>query len=115
MENFKIFPVRIGNNVTVFGKSLLMLFCNASGVPRPRIEWSRENGKIERKYLKQDNLLLPRNAELSGKYVCKASNFAGETQIASNILFQGKGGWRHSNAQFIMRGIHYAAKNAQFI
>ena len=89
-DSYKILPVTVGSNVTAYGKSLLMLVCNVSGTPKPNIEWSKGNGKIERKYIKRDNLLLPHNVALSGKYFCKARNFAGQTQLASDIKFIGK-------------------------
>ncbi|XP_028398984.1 hemicentin-2-like [Dendronephthya gigantea] len=86
-DNYKIIPIMVGSNVTAFGKSLLMLSCNVSGNPRPSIEWSRENGKIEKKYFKGDSLLLPHNVVLSGRYVCRARNLVGQTELASHIKF----------------------------
>ena len=88
--NYKILPVTVGSNITAYGKSLIKLVCNASGIPRPVIEWSKENGKIERKYVKGDYLLLPHNVALSGRYVCTAKNVASETQLESHIQLIGK-------------------------
>lgn len=93
-DNYKILPITIGSNVTAYGKSLLMLVCNVSGIPRPNIEWGKENGEIETKYIKGGNLLLPHNVALSGKYVCTAKNIVGETQLESYIQFIGKDSFR---------------------
>lgn len=89
-DNYEILLATVGSNVTVYGKSLLMLVCNVSGSPRPYVEWSKENGQIDRKYINEDNLLLPHNVALSGKYLCKAKNIAGQKQLASHIKFVGK-------------------------
>jgi hypothetical protein len=89
-DNFNVLLISVGSNVTAYGKSLLMLVCNVTGSPRPLVKWSKENGKIERKYLKGDNLILPHNVALSGKYWCTARNSAGQSQLSSHIHFIGK-------------------------
>mgnify|MGYP002804025618 FL=1 len=86
-DNFKVQFITVGSNVTAYGNSLLILICNVSGSPRPLIEWNKENGIIDRKFLQGDNLILPHNVGLSGKYWCKARNSAGQTQLASYVRF----------------------------
>ncbi|XP_046854529.1 hemicentin-1-like isoform X3 [Xenia sp. Carnegie-2017] len=85
--DFKIFPVIVGSNVTAYGKCLLKIVCNVSGDPRPFIMWSKSGGKIERKFIRGENLLLPRNVASSGRYICKAVNAFGFAELTSDIRF----------------------------
>lgn len=87
--DFKIFPVIVGSNVTAYGKCLLKIVCHASGDPRPFIVWSKSGGKIERKFIRGENLLLPRNVASSGRYICKAVNAFGFAELTSDIRFVG--------------------------
>lgn len=70
------------------------------GIPHPKIEWFKDSVAISRddtKYQIFDHtdglcelIVNEPNQEDSGKYVCKATNRAGTTEIQHFVLFEGK-------------------------
>ncbi|GAA6111137.1 leucine-rich repeat, immunoglobulin-like domain and transmembrane domain-containing protein 1a [Tachysurus ichikawai] len=78
----------VGNNV--------LLRCGAIGVPMPKLTWRRVDGKILNGTVKQENSkdgivwsILNVSAVSfhdSGKYICKASNYAGSAEAAIALI-----------------------------
>ncbi|KAM6956460.1 leucine-rich repeat, immunoglobulin-like domain and transmembrane domain-containing protein 1a [Aplochiton taeniatus] len=78
----------VGNNV--------LLRCGTIGVPNPDLDWRRADGKVLNGTVKQENskegimwsiLSVPAvSYRDSGKYVCKATNYAGSAEAVISLV-----------------------------
>jgi len=83
----------------VFGVEgeMLILVCQASGVPEPQIRWYHNEREIRptgRVSMDRDSSLVISNSELSdaGEYVCQADNGIGSLQSRTiEVSIYGKG------------------------
>lgn len=89
-ENRKNITITVGTNATVYGQSVLVLTCNASGSPPPVIHWTRNGRSIMEMHAIQNKLFLTHDPAQSGEYSCVATNFIGKAKLSSNIQFIGK-------------------------
>ena len=85
IQLFRIDPIvaDVGTNVTTVTGNGLLLRCNASGIPAPRIDW-RKDGLL-RKSGSADYIIPSLAMEDSGLYTCSASNVLGSVKESSNI------------------------------
>lgn len=69
--------------------SELLLICEAVGVPRPLITWSKD-GKVLQKRTNDTNFVREYAKEdHNGNYECKASNFAGSDSYRIDVIIKG--------------------------
>lgn len=86
--------ITIGQNLLTIIDTKLSIHCEASGVPVPKIAWTRGN-----ETLPSDGRMSVQNGTLvlvemetsdSGNYTCTAENTAGRASVSSNITVAGK-------------------------
>ena len=86
--------ITIGQNLLTIIDTKLLIHCEASGVPVPKIAWTRGN-----ETLPSDGRMSAKNGTLvivevetsdSGNYTCTADNTAGTASVSSNVTVAGK-------------------------
>ena len=66
--------------------STLSLCCEATGSPRPRIEWLRAQQSSNSPLALQENECLKVNIANDGNYICRATNHFGKVETATTIV-----------------------------
>ena len=86
--------ITIGQNLLTIIDTKLSIYCEASGVPVPKIAWTRGNESLPsdgRMSVKNGTLVIV-EVETSdiGEYTCTAENTAGRASLSSNVTVGGK-------------------------
>ena len=86
--------ITIGQNLLTIIDTKLSIYCGASGVPVPKIAWTRGNESLPsdgRMSVKNGTLVIV-EVETSdiGEYTCTAENTAGRASLSSNVTVGGK-------------------------
>jgi hypothetical protein len=87
-------PMTIGDNLTALVNATITIRCKGSGLPLPKISWTRDGVKITSKghvIIGKENLRIQK-ASLSdqGVYKCTASSDAGSVSASSLVTIKGK-------------------------
>lgn len=78
----------VGGSLTTLSENTIKLLCNASGVPKPTLEWYKNNIKINNKArVLTFNPASPRD---TGIYSCVARNLAGMVKVDTDVKILGK-------------------------
>ena len=78
-------------NQTVLEGALTVIKCTATGIPRPALSWTFNNGKPPsiakiRNFSKHSILQLSKTSKsMGGQYTCKAKNKAGDAHAKSTL------------------------------
>ena len=82
------------SNVTLNESVTARLLCSVTGNPRPRIEWTKEDGPLPNNRTAVTDLgeMLIKNVGLedSGRYKCSARNILGTTEGFGDLFVQGE-------------------------
>lgn len=86
--------ITIGQNLLTIIDTKLSIYCGASGVPVPKIAWTRGNESLPsdgRMSVKNGTLVIVEvETSDSGEYTCTAENTAGRASLSSNVTVGGK-------------------------
>ena len=87
--------VAVGDSVTAPTDSEISIMCEASGVPHPDIQWTKDGRQINsgaRFVVSSNGTLLIRGVQLgdNGRYACTVRSRAGQDSQASNIIVKGE-------------------------
>ena len=85
--------ITIGQNLLTVIDTTLSIYCAASGIPVPKISWTRGNETLPsdgRMSVKNGTLVIVEiETSDSGNYTCFAANTAGTAAVSSNITIAG--------------------------
>lgn len=90
--------VKIGSKVTTLTGTPVIITCDVSGFPDPKVAWIKgynpvTSSNTERLFLSENRIsLLSSGVSDSGLYMCTASSPGGQAAAVSNITFVGKQG-----------------------
>jgi len=86
--------ITIGQNLLTIIDTKLSIHCEASGVPVPKIAWTRGNESLPsdgRMSVKNGTLVIVEmETSDSGNYSCTAENTAGRASVSSNVTVAGE-------------------------
>ena len=89
LTNDTLVQVSAGSDVTVLTQTRVNVTCEASGVPKPKITWLKDDKRVE----SEENIYLVlniRNMEDAGQVTCHAKNLAGNASLSTDIDVTGK-------------------------
>lgn len=86
--------ITIGQNLLTITDTKLLIHCEASGVPVPKIAWIRGNETLpsDGRMSAKNGILVVVEVETSdsGNYTCIAENTAATASVSSNVTVAGK-------------------------
>ena len=87
--------INIGDSVTSLSETALKIQCPVSGVPPPKVTWTKDGQLIA----SGEGVTVNENGTLSvsrttpgdsGRYMCTASNVGGKDSVTSDVITVGK-------------------------
>lgn len=85
--------ITIGQDLLTVIDNTLSIYCTASGIPVPKITWTRGNETLPsdgRMSVKNGTLVIVElETSDSGNYTCSALNTAGTASVSSNVTVAG--------------------------
>ena len=88
-----VFTNKPPSHVAVVRGYTLSLCCEATGSPRPRIEWLRAQQSSDSPLAFQENGCLEVNTASNENYICRATNQFGRAETATETTIVNLIGW----------------------